>query len=272
MKFNFSNSAVMRKCSAAITAKILTASVCFVNTANSGTLLAGQSVIMGSEGHSVSPTDRFSYHISLNAANPGFAAFMNCQIGSPNPADGKPFQVAITDTIQGYRFVNATARNVLNTVISNGVSITMTTTDSAFDSFNVNNSKIWTSTDPKSDLLKPEGKPDVNNVGIRDLSHVIGSIDISGLASGTVYFFYGSYNDTPSIIACMVDSDEKQPNISLENFHNGDRADRNERYMSSITFVNDGSYDSIEYDFAGGSLPNGTGRWDGIVVAGKPLP
>jgi hypothetical protein len=50
------------------------------------------------------------------------------------------------------------------------------------------------------------------------------------------------------------------------------RADRNGRYMSSFTFANGAGYDSIEYDFASGFLGIGAGRWDGIVVSGKPRP
>lgn len=261
----------MRNHFTTISLGILSASVFAAGNASSGSLSAGQSVIMGSEGHSSAPKDRFSYNISLNASGPGFAAFANDKIGSPNPPDGKPFQVAITEPIQGYRFVNATPKNVINTVLSSGVPITMATTDTEFDSFNSNVAKIWTSTDPKSDLLKPEGIANVRTAGIRDIGHVTGSIDISGLASGTIYFFYGSFNDAPSIIACMVDSEGALPNISVMNFHNGDRADRNERYMSSVTFVNDAGYDSIVYDFASGFI-GGAGRWDGIIVSGQPRP
>ena len=251
---------------------ILATSMFSAANASSGSLSAAQSVIMGSEGHSSAPGEKFTFNISLNASHPGFAAFANDQMGSPSPPDGAPFQVAITEPIQGYRFVNAPTRGVMSTVISSGVSISMTTSDKLFDSFSTNVPRIWTTNDPKSDLLKPAVKPNVNNVGIRDLTHVTGSIDISGLASGTIHFFYGGYNDIPSIIACMVDSDGSQPNISVMNFHNGDRADRSERYMSSITFVNDAGHDSIEYDFAAGLVGLGAGRWDGIVVSGKPRP
>lgn len=65
----------------------------------------------------------------------------------------------------------------------------------------------------------------------------------------------------------MIDADGPGPGIMVTDIHNGDSANNGERYMSSLTFVNDAGYDTIEYDF---SAPSGT--WEGVVVTGKAAP
>lgn len=241
----------------------LTVCMLCLSAADAASLVVDQSLIIGSENHSSNPGGAPAYHISLNAAKAGFAA-INYQ--TADKADGENFTVAFKDAIQGYHFVQANPANTIATVISKGVSISARTTDDAFDSFNSDAAKIWLSSNPGADLEKPADRPDFT-AGIRDISNIRGSIDISGLASGTVYFFYGDCKGRPSIIAAMVDHDGPEPGIVLTNFHNGDLANRSERYMSSLTFVNDAGYDTIEYDFSGK-----TGRWDGVVVAGKVIP
>jgi len=238
-------------------------------SAHAASLSADQFYIMGSEFHSSGDDVSPDYNVSLNANNPGFAGFRNDQISTVTSnnttavPDGTPFQVAITQEIQGYRFDNE-VDGAFNPVLASGNAITISTTDGSFDSFNANAPTIWTTNDPGPDLLNPATTANVTNVGIRDITDVSGSIDISNLLFGTVYFFYGDRSFTPTITASIVDTDGPELNIDVADFHGPDHANANERYMASITFVNDGKlYDSIDFDF-----DPGNGRWDGIIVTG----
>jgi hypothetical protein len=241
----------------------LTASTLLVAAADSAILAVGQSLIIASSGHSSKLAGGVAYNISLNEAKPGFSA---THYQTKEQVDGPEFTVAFTEAVQGFRFVTTNPASTVGTVISKGVSISNTTTDTEFDSFNTFPAKIWVSSNPGADLKKPAINPDFT-AGIRGISNVTGSINISGLASGTVYFFYGAYRCKPSITACMIDADGPEASILVPDFHNGDFANNGEHYMSSLTFVNDAGYDTIEYDF---SAP--AGLWVGVVVTGKAKP
>lgn len=199
------------------------------------------------------------YHVSVNANNAGYAGLWPND-GAGNPA--APFQVAITETIQGWMFVGG-GSNSINVSAESGGLITTTTTDTTFDSFQQASPQLWTTSDPGSDLLNPATTRDSSPGGYRGIADVSGGIDISGLASGTVYFFYGAYNSTPAIEASMKDTDGPELDINVANFHSGDRSDRKEMYVGVLTFVNDAGYDTIDYDYTAGN-----GRWGGIVVSG----
>lgn len=241
----------------------LTAITLLVGAADSAVLAVGQSLIIGSQNNSSKPVGGLAYHVSLNGAKAGFAA-INYQ--TTDKVDGPDFTVAFAEAIEGFHFVTTDPANTVGTVISKGVPISITTTDNAFDSFGTSPAKIWLSSIPGADLEKPATNPDFS-AGIRDIKNVSGSINISGLASGTVYFFYGAHRCKPSITASMIDADGPEPGIMVLDFHNGDFANNGEYYMSSLTFVNDAGYDTIEYDFSATS-----GRWDGVVVTGKVIP
>lgn len=202
------------------------------------------------------------YNVSLNSSNPGYAGLFPNDSGGN---DAAPFEQDITEEIQGWLFVGG-GNNVLNSTSESGGLITMSTTDDTFDSFQQSSPQLWIGSDPGNDLLSPATGRDLNPGGYRGIQDVSGSIDISGLQSGTVYFFYGAYNSAPSITASMKDTDGPEPDIDVPDFHNGDGANRKEMYVASLTFVNDSGYETIDYDF---TSPNG--RWGGMVVSGTVI-
>jgi hypothetical protein len=240
----------------------LTASTLLGGAAHSAELVVDRSLIIGSQNHSSKPETTF-YNVYLTGAKPGFAATI---YQTTDKVDGPAFTVDFSGTIQGYHFFTTKPANTIGTLISKGVSISATTTSTKFDTFGSPPGKIWVTSNPGADLFKPATGPDLF-AGIRDLTNVSGSIDISGLASGTVYFFYGAHRSKPSITAGMIDSDGPEPAIMLLEFHNGDSANNGERYMSSLTFVNDAGYDTIEFDLSAPAV-----TWDGVVVTGKVIP
>lgn len=245
----------------------LAASALMVCAAHGASIVIGDAYILASQNHSSNTNgEGVRYFISVNSTNSGFAGQFNRTSAN---VDGTPFQVNFTQPVQAYRFAtNGTANTITTRAGSTGsdTAITMTTTDTAFDSFGQGGGRLWTTTNPGTDLLTAASPNFSGNFGLRDISNVSGSVDISGLSSGTVWFFYGGYNSTPTISGTMVDIDGPSADLLVANAHVGDAANRQEMYVASFNFVNDAGYDSINYAYGVGT------RWAGIVVTGTAIP
>jgi hypothetical protein len=234
--------------------------------AHAATIAAGGAHILASQNHpSNLGGEGVPYYISVNSTNAGFGGQFN-NITGTNGA-GTPFTVAFTQPVQSYRFVYEDTAEEFTTragSVGSDTAITMTSTDTSFDSFGQGGARLWTTNDPGSvpNLLTASNQNNTGGIGMRDLGNVSGSVDISGLASGTVWFFYGGYNSSPSITGTMVDTDGIVGDLSVGNAHVGDAANRQEMYAASFDFVNDAGYDSIDYAYTVGT------RWAGIVVTG----
>jgi hypothetical protein len=236
-------------------------------TALPASISIGDAYILASQQSSENVSgEAVPHYVSVNPNNAGFAGFQYRL--ADDITEGTDFQVNFTDELQGYRFVNRSAGPAINTVAEGGsLNITMTTTDLSYDSFGQNGTKLWTTNDPGANLLSPSLTANfTGGIGIRDISNVSGSIDITDLASGTVWFIYGGYNSTPSITGIMADTDGPELDLPVGNAHIGDNANQQEMFAASFDFVNDAGYDSIDYTYTVGT------RWVGIMVTGTAIP
>lgn len=224
-------------------------------------ILASQQSSENTSGESV------PHYVSVNPDNAGFAGFQYRL--ADDTTEGTDYEVDFSAPVQAYRFVfdNGTGITTRAGSPDSDTAITMTTTDTSYDSFGQGGTKLWTTNDPGSNLLSPATAANfTNGIGIRDISNVSGSIDISGLSSGTVWFIYGGYNSTPSITGTMRDTDGPDGDLAVGNAHIGDNANQQEMFVASFDFVNDAGYDTIDYDYTVGT------RWAGIVVTGTAIP
>jgi hypothetical protein len=234
---------------------------------------------IASEQHPTYAGEARYYHVSVNAANPGVGAYAATIVGTNNPA---PIVVRnFTEPVVSYRFAGGTNNDITSVAAGGGEArITYTTQDTAFDGFGQQQGKIWTTTDPGADLATGGADPysvatfDSNGGGFRSLGGAVGTVNISGLATGSVHVFYGAFNATPSVSAVMRDSNMVLPDIIISNAHlNGDAANRTEYYWAELGFVNDGGYDTIEYTWlADGVGFTGNGRGFGSVLTGTVVP
>lgn len=247
---------------------VLTASTLLLGVANAASISIGDAYILASQNNpNHNGTEAVPYYISVNSSYAGFAGQFNNITGTNNA--GTPFNVAFTQPVQAYRFVyegSAEAFTTREGSVDSDTAITMTSTDTSFDSFGQGGARLWTTTNPGSDLLTVNTQNRTGGIGMRDLSNVSGRVDIAGYSSGTVWFFYGGYNSTPTISGTMVDTDGPNADLLVGNAHVGDTANRQEMYVASFDFVNDTGYDAIDYAYGVGS------RWAGIVVTGTPIP
>jgi hypothetical protein len=243
--------------------------------ASAASLIAGFQSAIASEQHPDFGGEARFYHVSVNATNAGIGSFASTTSGTNNPAG--VITHAFTEDVVGYGWVGGT-NNVPNQNTTGGDSgrIVFTTTDTSFDGFGQNQLKLWTTTDP-GPAFATVGTPfdavaDVNGNSHRSFGGAISTVDISGLATGSVYAFYGAFNATPSLSAVMRDTDGIAPDIILADAHtNGDASNRTEYYASQLSFVNDLGYDEIVYTWdsdGDGDLATGNGRGVGTLLTG----
>jgi len=172
--------------------------------------------------------------------------------------------------------VGGGANNVLTQNVRTDGSglITYTTTSTSFDGFAQDQLTLWTTSDPGTDLLNPATPRDVTGPGYRGgFVNATATIDISGLASGTVNIFYGDFRGKPNVSVVMKDTNGASPDLNIADVHlNGDTANRAEYYVAEVEFVNDAGYGVIEYVYTA-TGDNGTnGRFGGTVLTGTDAP
>jgi VCBS repeat-containing protein/autotransporter-associated beta strand protein len=234
---------------------------------------AWQSTI-ASEQHPDYPDEARYYHVSVNPNNPGIGSFAATIPGTNNRAG--TFTRSFTDPVVAYSFLGGTNSSISGIVAQSGGRISWTTDDTVFDGFGQGQLKLWTTTDPGEDIATSGADPfnvNTNNGGgggYRSFGGAVTTVDISGLASGSVYAFYGAFNSTPTLTAVMRDSSGTAPDVVLPNAHlNGDFANRTEYYAAELAFETGGVYDQIVYTWlANGTDYEGNGRGAGAVLTG----
>lgn len=232
---------------------------------------------IASEQHPTYAGEARYYHVSVGA-NAGTGSYAATIVGTNTPA---PTFVRYYDApVVSYKFAGGTNNDITKNAAQGGdlSLITFATTDTSFDGFGQQQGKIWTTTDPGADIATGGADPynvntnDANGGGFRSLGGATGTFDVSGLASGSVNFYYGSFSAKPTISAILRDLDGGAPDIVVANGHlNGDGANRTEYYLAEFDFVTDGIYDQVivTWDSDGdGDLATGNGRGVGAVLTG----
>jgi hypothetical protein len=247
-------------------------------TPTAASLLTDFQATIASEQHPTYAGEARYFHVSVNPANAGTGSYAATVTGTPDNIPAPVFVRNYTDPVLSYKFAGG-AENLLGTMgvgMSGGDAslITHTTQDPAYDGFAQQQAKVWDATDPGADLATG-GTPftavaDKNAGLFRSLGGAVGTVNISGLASGSVHIYYGSFSAKPSVRVTMRDLDNVAADIVLANVHlNNDTANRSEYYLAEIDFVTDGFYDVIEYEWLANGLDyTGNGRGIGTVLTG----
>jgi hypothetical protein len=261
-------------------AGVALAAFSFTAQANAATLTTDFQATISSEQHPTYAGEARYYHVSMNPNNPGTGSYAATIVGTNDPAP--TFVRNYTDPVLSYKFVGGTNNDITANAASGGdlSLITHTTSDTTFDGYGQGQAKIWTTTDPGADLQTTVADPyaaagDTGGGGHRSFGGAVGTIDVSGLASGSVHIYYGAFNETPTVSVVMRDTDGAQPDITIADAHlNGDGANRSEYYLAEIDFTTDnGVYDEIAYTWlSNGTDYTGNGRGLGTVLTGVPVP
>ena len=251
-------------------------------TPNSGSAVVDFQGTIASEQHPTYPGEARYFHVSVNPDNPGTGAYANTIPGTNTP--DTPYVRNYTGPVEAYKFLGGTNNSISGVAFQGGTSgrFVYTTEDPSFDGFGQQQCRLWT-TDPGADLMigMTTGATGFvgGNFGYRSFGGAECTVDISGLASGSLHIYYGSFSATPSVNIIMRDTDNVGADIVINDAHsiadggNGDAANRTEYYLAEIDFVTDGVYDVIIFEWlANGSDYTGNGRGLGAVLTGPDFP
>ena len=229
---------------------LLLAAGLVTQTYAASTFAIGEQIDLSS---SNAPASDASFNISVNENYQGFK-------GDGNNSSGTLVSTNTTfnNPIEAYRFWHNPTSTTIGTLTQSGGLISdITTTDASYQIQSFAN--IWETTDPNGNLYSST-RDYAASVGNLDQG-ATGSIDISGMSAGSIYFFYGAYRSTASLSLAMTGSGSAS-DLTISELHNGDFANNNEFYVGRVDFVNEDGYSSIDWNLASGF----NGRFSGIVV------
>ena len=160
-------------------------------------------------------------------------------------------------TVIDYRFFNNANPN--NGYATGPGGLISSITYSGQNGFSLDYPQVWTVSDPDSQSA------DFTTATISGNNDVDGTVDISGMASGTVYVLCGSYDNSFTVSATMSGTGQTDINAS----GTLDPSTTRNTYTATFPFINDGGvYETISYNYLGGS--SGRSRFMGVVVDGTP--
>ena len=120
---------------------------------------------------------------------------------------------------------------------------------------------VWTTSDPGVGFANAA---DYTIDTIARAQNITGTIDISLMASGTLYFIYGSYSNPNTVSLTM--SGAGQPDLVAG--HTEDPAAVNKGWISSFNFADAGAYDTITYTYTNTDADGSRARFMGVIVEG----
>ena len=191
--------------------------------------------------------------MSVNGAYAGFKGQGN--VGTGTVLVDQTFNGTIVD----YAFVKESATPDVIETYSNGGAGRLT-----FGSYlpragstlaNNSDMKLWTVNDPGSPAYSNPANF-TSNTSVGAFDNINGSIDISGITVGSVYFFYSGYRTMPFFSATMKDTEALVADVPLPVFGDGDTANSTEHYVCSLNFVNNNGLDTIDWSLTS-NLYNG---------------
>ncbi len=215
-------------------------------------LTAGTTVLLANPAHTTP---------SNISVFPGTAGYVGATGNSDTFGDG---------TVLDYRFFHSPG-NVLTSYADGGAGLvvddaTATNSNGAGESW----ADVWTATDPEG-FITPADFPNTVNTYARSQG-VTGTIDISRMISGTLYFSHGSFFDAWDI--ALVMSGEGQPDI-LVNYGEDPPNQNNRTFITNFAFFNAGAYDTITYTYTNADIDGSRARFMGVILDGNlpdPVP
>lgn len=227
-------------------------------SAHAATLTEGVFHIVGSANGPASDTQ---FKVSVYPGSEGFAGVGN--VGSTAVPVDETFNNPIVD----YRFFTdaGISSDVAFTYASGGGGLISDLSPLLFSTGYFGSpdiGKVWETTDPGTGYVNPADF-DANTM-LGNTTTVDGSVDISSLDSGSLYFLYGGYRTWNYFDITMSDTDGPAADLVLTDVGDNDYSNNNEFYVYSVDFVNDAGYDTIGYHYDNSGVDNG--RFVGVVV------
>jgi hypothetical protein len=222
--------------------------------------------------------------ISSNNANydlsvfPGQAAYNDRGVGGAEP--GAPtFRTTLGDgTLDSWNLVGNAGTGSALATYSSGGSRTPTPVAPAANTHGNGEewANVWTTTDPGAGIVFT-GTRDHNPTGVAGAANtfaraaeVDGTIDISGLASGQIYFPVGTFINQWTITLTMTGAGQSDIVALDTQAINGPGT--NLGWMEEFAFTNEGQYDTIAYNWTHADRDGSRARFQGVLLDGVPIP
>jgi hypothetical protein len=220
--------------------------------------LPGSSFSTLTAGTDVSFGDNAPRTLSVYPGKSGINAFTT--VGT---AAGDPVTIPFGTVIDYKLFQeSATTPETIGSYASGGPRVSeVTSDDTSIANAAAMNGGIWTTTEPDvgpADIASPNSVNSHNGT-------ITGTVDVSGLPAGTVYFIYGSFTKKAcGISATMSDTEGVAGALTVSNFGgNLQYASDTEYLVTPLNFTNGAGYDTITYNLTHSS----SGKFIGVVVS-----
>ncbi|NQV34599.1 MAG: discoidin domain-containing protein [Phycisphaeraceae bacterium] len=167
-------------------------------------------------------------------------------------------------TVVDYRFFMADADSVWSWIDGGeGRVADITSPPAANVAGAVNNSQnwpdVWVTGDPDFD---PADFTTDTQAGAQNIT---GTIDVSGLGKGVLYFMHGTYHDAYALSLTM--SGTGQPDVEAE-YADDPENTVNMGWVTSFTFATGGAYSTITYSYTNNDADGSRARFMGVIVDG----
>ena len=199
-----------------------------------------------------------NFNISVEGSYAGYKGEYDDGGGSPGAESSGEFN----GDVVGYRFYSSPGSSINTVTQSGGIISDVTTTDTSFQ--NASFLKLWETTASNGNAFDTSADY-TSSTSVNNLDQgASGTIDLSGLTEGSIYFIYGAYRSTPTFnITTNLGGA-----TDLGNVHFGDFANNNEFYIARVDYVNEGDMNTVTW-----TMPSGfNGRLSGMVVTETAVP
>lgn len=129
-------------------------------------------------------------------------------------------------------------------------------------------SDLWTTNDPGVGYNTTPNFPTTVNTFARS-ANISGSIDISGLESGTVYIPHGTFINDWTLSLTMTGPG--QPILSASDTQGGNGPSTNFGWITDFSFTDAALYDTISYTYTNGDTDGSRARFMGVILDGTAV-
>jgi len=165
-------------------------------------------------------------------------------------------------TVEDYRFFNNSGSTFNGTGYANGgaglVSTATATNSSGLNGGALNWADVWTTGDPDADPA------DFTTYTVARSQGITGTVDISGLESGQLYFIHGTFDNPSTVSLSMTGPGQLVQTAS----HTENPGSVNKAWVSEFAFGNAALYDTISWTYTNTDTDASRARFMGLVLDG----
>jgi hypothetical protein len=208
--------------------------------------------------------DESNFNISVDAGNQSY----------DNAGTGNALVTTSLGTVSDYKFFHSPSETIVS-YANGGTRISDATSDAAnIDGPGLDWSNVWTSSNPGADLTSPSNSKDFSSVLVpftfAQSAEVDGTINITGLASGTIYIPHGTFRNQFTLTLTMTGAGQTDL-VAFD--HLDDEVGNNIGWVTDFSFTNEGQYDTIEYNYSHVDHDGSRARFMGLILSDiTPIP